>query len=709
MTRIILFSILLVPCNWMAGIANSMSQEDILVALNPDTDDDRSGVIHYPSSFFDMYQPNTALDMVEQVPGFRIDNGGEGRGFGGTSGNVLIDGRRPTAKQDQPSNILDRIPASKVDRIEMIRGAVRDVELQGQVEVVNVILSDDSPASIRWETRVGKSPVFDTVPLNGNISIADTWQAVDYNLGFEVTRFARADEGTESRFNASRKRTDATADNNLRKGIRLISNLNGTTLLMDTDIHFNAKIGYQNADEDFISTSIFPAPTAMTPTALEVENEDELEVELGFDFERQLLSDLAGKFILLYVQGDQNTMDSKQQFMDTGELFRTRLKDTDTFESEAILRSEFVWTGWPGHSPQLSMEAAYNVLENAEIETSDTGKGPIDISVPGANTRVEEIRGDILLHETWANTSLEFDYGLGAEVSRIKQTGDENLARNFFFLKPYSMLSYSPDESRQTRLQIERKVSQLDFDDFVSSTVFEDDDVALGNPNLRPETTWVGQLSYEQRNEELGVYKLTAFHHWITDVQDLLPLSDTNEAAGNIGNGRRWGIMFESSMPLEKLGLNNSRLDFDLYWQDSKVTDPVTGESRKLSSVDGGYFNRRSFGSDVEYEARVDFRQDLDAQEMAWGWDISFNAERTSYNVNELDTRDDRVMFNMYTETTRWFGLKFRLDVRNLIDSIETRNRVIYSGLRGLTPIETEEVTAYTGGRRFILSVNGSF
>ena len=289
-------------------------------------------------------------------------------------------GRRPTVKQDQPSNILDRIPASKVDRIEMIRGAVRDVELQGQVEVVNVILSDDSPASIRWETRVGKSPVFDTVPLNGNISIADTWQSVDYNLGFEVTRFARADEGTESRFNASRKRTDATADNNLRKGIRLISNLNGTTLLMDTDIHFNAKIGYQNADEDFISTSIFPAPAAMTPTALEVENEDELEVELGFDFERQLLSNLAGKFILLYVQDDQNTMDSKQQFMGTGEFFRTRLKDTDTFESEAILRSEFVWTGWPRHSPQLSMEAAYNVLENAEIETSDTGKGPIDIS-----------------------------------------------------------------------------------------------------------------------------------------------------------------------------------------------------------------------------------------------------------------------------------------------------------------------------------------
>ena len=84
------------------------------------------------------------------------------------------------------------------------------------------------------------------------------------------------------------------------------------------------------------------------------------------------------------------------------------------------------------------------------------------------------------------------------------------------------------------------------------------------------------------------------------------------------------------------------------------------------------------------------------------GGDISFNAERTSYNVNELDTRDDRVMFNMYTETTRWFGLKFRLDVRNLIDSTETRNRVIYSGLRGLTPIETEEVTAYYWGKAIL-------
>ena len=35
----------------------------------------------YPAVFFQRYQPNTALDMVRQVPGFQLDDGGRLRGF----------------------------------------------------------------------------------------------------------------------------------------------------------------------------------------------------------------------------------------------------------------------------------------------------------------------------------------------------------------------------------------------------------------------------------------------------------------------------------------------------------------------------------------------------------------------------------------------------------------------------------------------------
>src|SRR5690348_1037935 len=60
------------------------------------------GLSVYPSSFFADARPATAYDMVTRLPGFSL-NTGTGttvRGFAGTAGNVLVDGVRPTAKND---------------------------------------------------------------------------------------------------------------------------------------------------------------------------------------------------------------------------------------------------------------------------------------------------------------------------------------------------------------------------------------------------------------------------------------------------------------------------------------------------------------------------------------------------------------------------------------------------------------------------------
>ena len=110
--------------------------------------DDSSALIDellmdYPASFFGRYQPATALDMVRQVPGFQLDNGGSNRGFIAAIGNVLINDVYPSAKQDSTSALLARIPANQVAGIELIRGKIRSIDLQGHSVVVNMILHGD--------------------------------------------------------------------------------------------------------------------------------------------------------------------------------------------------------------------------------------------------------------------------------------------------------------------------------------------------------------------------------------------------------------------------------------------------------------------------------------------------------------------------------------------------------------------------------------
>jgi outer membrane receptor protein involved in Fe transport len=274
------------------------------------------------------------------------------------------------------------------------------------------------------------------------------------------------------------------------------------------------------------------------------------------------------------------------------------------------------------------------------------------------------------------------------------------------------VLSYTSGQGNQSRIRLAREVSQLDLKDFISATVFEDDDLALGNPNIRPQTTLVTEVSQEQRFGKDKVIKVTGFHHWITDVLDLLPLSASYEAPGNIGDGRRWGVELESTFPLDPLGLPGAKIDFRALWEDSQVTDPVTGLKRRLSGDGGGsgYRTLTTLNTNIGYHLRADFRQDFEAARVAWGWTVADRGQRPLYKVNELDVHSEGAAANVFIETTRWFGIKIRLEAENMLNFQRHRERTIFVGERDLTPVESIIVRDRQHDiSRFALFLNGSF
>src|SRR5258708_668248 len=97
------------------------------------------GISVYPASFFTDARPATAYDMVSRWRGFSLDPGWSERGLAGPAGNVLVDGARPTAKTDDLSSILQRIPAANVERIDVIHGGAPGIDMQGQTVVANVV------------------------------------------------------------------------------------------------------------------------------------------------------------------------------------------------------------------------------------------------------------------------------------------------------------------------------------------------------------------------------------------------------------------------------------------------------------------------------------------------------------------------------------------------------------------------------------------
>jgi hypothetical protein len=639
-----------------------------------------------------------------------VDNGSSDRGFIAAVGNILIDDVYPSAKQDSPSSILARIPANQVMKIELIRGQVRDIDLEGQPVAVNVILDGDFPAVVRWDLyyrRISEGPKKPGV----DVSLSDRWGRFDYNAGVRLEREANGEIGNDRDFDANGVPVEESQVRQESRGIDLTGTLNASALLGRTLARINSRVHYETRNPLQIKL-VAPLLPGDEPSQELVESELTIkQFELGADAVRILNPDLDAKGIFLFSYEELPNTASRRILDAEDDQTSSTVAVTTTDSTALVARLELDWKGWSGHNVQLNMEGAFNSLDGTLIQTVDTGAGPVVVDVPGANTRVEEVRGDFLLKDTWSREKLKLDFGIGAEVSTITQTGDADQERDFFFVKPEVVMTYSFRQLEQTRLRIAREVSQLDFDDFVTANVFEDDDLSLGNPDLRPDTTWVAELSHEWRFRQESVLRLTAFHHWISDVLDLLPITPTFEAPGNIGDGRRWGFELETTVLLDGLGLTGAKLDINVLVQDSMVVDPVTGENRVLSGQSGGnaYRTLANLNKNIGYLVRLDYRQDFSASRVAWGWTVAERDQRPLYRVNELDIRNEGYAINAFVETTRWKRLKVNLLGENLLNFADSRDRTFYTGGRQLTPVDSSRLQERFNGRRITLTVSGSF
>ncbi len=524
--------------------------------------------VSYPAEFFARFHPVTALDMVKEVPGFQLEEDNEDiRGFSETAGNVLINDRRPSAKQDSLSSILSRISAESVAQVELIRSQVRSIDMRGEPLVVNIILKDNNPAIVQWEAELERRFNYGNVAPSGLLSLSDNWREIAFNIGIEGRHEPAGRTGIDRIFNNNGSIIENRFDRREIRNHYLKGNFNTATDFSDTLIQLNSSLQY---DFDYVTLDSRRVPAGST-IALRNDfvrdDEDVLTIEAGLDVERKLPDQITGKFILLYSHSNADLKSVQQINNSLSLLTLERIADSTINASETITRLEFDWQVLVNHLVQLNMERAVNTLDSQLLQTDDTGSGAVIIDVPGANSRVKEDRWDFELKDTWNQGQIELDYGLGIEVSTISQTGDVTAKRDFLFLKPQFNMTYSNDNGYLSRLSFIREVAQLDLNGFVSATVFDENDLALGNPEIRPDRSWKLELVQEKRLGNIGVIKITGFHHWITDVLDLLPINSDFEAPGNIGDGRRWGIIFDSTIPLDYLKLINAKLNFRFLYR----------------------------------------------------------------------------------------------------------------------------------------------
>jgi outer membrane receptor protein involved in Fe transport len=328
--------------------------------------------------------------------------------------------------------------------------------------------------------------------------------------------------------------------------------------------------------------------------------------------------------------------------------------------------------------------------------TLDLGDGPFVIPVPNADVRVEEKRGEAFVsYGAPVATDWGFDSRLAVETSSLSFSGDAQQSVSLTYVKPRVQLTRQLGP-HQFQLRAFRDVSQLDFTDFVSAASLSDDVIDGGNPDLRPQTAWVVELGADFRMPAEAALRARVFHQWLDDVVDLIPQGPSNariDAPGNIGRGTLDGVEASVQVPLDRV-LAGGKFNLAGIWQNSRVTDPVTGEERGISDF-------------VEQKIKADFRQDLPAAKLNWG--VSFTAESasTTHRLRERDRQQKSSALDMFVETSWIHGFTVRLTMLSILDDAELRERSFYTPDRAgsLSSVETGQRHP---GHWWLLSVAGS-
>jgi len=659
----------------------------------------------YDAAYFTRFAPRSALEMLNRLPGFSIQNPNdrrrqnnetEQRGLGQANQNVLLNGKRLTSKSSTIADQLGRIPAANVLRIEILDGTALDTPgLTGPV--ANIVSSQTSSFAGQFEwNAIHRFTTNRWNFLKGNASLSGSNGDLDYTLALVNDGLRLGAKGptlihdgtgelTERRytiyhFNDDKPKLTAELSYDGIPGVLANLSLSYARIYSDThDPDTRELIGGVDQAQD----------RHLRQRGYEYEIAGDVEFGLG-----------PGRLKLIGLESYKRRDNVETAIISFADLSAPTGKRylSDSNKGERIARAEYSWP-MLGSEWQFAGEAAFNRIDNvAALFTLDPSGDFIEVEFPGGTGGVREDRYETILSNIGQlSGKLSYQLTAGAEFSTISQTGADAISRSFVRPKGSASLAWSPKDGWDLSFELARRVGQLDFADFLASASLGDEYQNSANARLVPQQSWEVQVEASHEFGGWGTATLKLFHHRISDIVDIVALPDGTAAKGNIDSARVTGGSVDATIDLDALGLDGARLDLQAKLEHSRVLDPIDGIVRSIGRREKHYFD-------------VAFRHDIPQTDFAWGIHGYSRRNGFYFRVDEEGREYFGPTFvEAYVEHKDLMGLTVRLQLENLASPARRLARTVYDGIRGSDPVFYTEVRNQPFGPKLVLRISGSF
>ncbi|MBT8148217.1 MAG: TonB-dependent receptor [Gammaproteobacteria bacterium] len=704
----------------MLVAATSSAQTGSAVESESPDETAADSTVVYPASYFDQYNPITANDMLERIPGLSVGRGGPGgRGGGGrglgTGGNLLINGQRIAGKGNSAQDQLDRISASEVESIEIIRDTTGALNVRGASEVVNIILTatqSRSSTTVELVNRLNHDDEFET---GGSVA----WSQQVGNFQSLINLSSRPNyenrDNREERLTPDGEVLGTLFETNIRDQDEHSFTANMSYSIGPHRIQLNGLASEgdfpRGIRRDFVD---FVDDVPIDSIQQEQVDNKERNWEVGGDYEYSF--DNGSRLGLLFVANDEVRDFVRERFeADPADqpLTKNLFIDSKRERQEFIVQGNYNFSLTDSQSLRVGLERADTQLDSSLFIGSLFGSEPPSPDFGGLSpvpssfnpgTTVQEIRYEGFAFHNWSlSDKSSLESSIVYETSEITQSGAVRKSRDFQFWRPSFDYRYNFSDNFRFRGTVRREVSQLSFSAFAATTNEEDRDIdaLAGNPELEPETSWnyQGELEYRLPNDA-GVLSSSISYadidNYIGRINATVDPDEPLSATGNVAPAKRWGMFNRASLRLNSLNLPNAIVSATVGLFDSEILNPFTQTKERI----GG----RGFGN-------FSFRHDITNLGLSYGVEYNHSLWGGFYDIDIVTiTRNDRQRsLDLFVQKVMWDDWTFRLESDNTLDASQCRFRQRFDGTTIDGSVALIQDSCSNRYRRLTLTVQTTF
>jgi outer membrane receptor protein involved in Fe transport len=536
-----------------------------------------------------MAESSSASEIMQNIPSVSVDINGAISLRNTSNVTIFINGKPSAMLRRNAAAILEQIPASSIERIEVITNPSAKYRPDGVGGIINIVLKKDAKKGLNAQITVNAGT---ENRYNGNVNLNYGTEKLNlfgnYSVRHSAGTFLFTDErlfkDTESEiikskyFETGNSNIDALS-HTIFAGINYEINdynnfeLSGTYFLQNS-LHkgfaeISAIDSMSNPDYSFINN--------------QTNDEFEGEGEVNFAYEH------------IFKNNEDHTLTFEAAISSFNE------KEDLAFNQTYSLPSSFtdlntILIQKSGNQKELILDYALPIGEDAEFEGGYAGEFVFEDIRYDKNAVASRFLFNQEIHSLYAlyGQSIEdfsFKAGIRAEQTfitpHLKQPTDSLINNNYFKLFPTIHLGYELSDKNQISLSYTKRINRPDGDELNPNPEFSDPrNAEAGNPGLKPEQIHSIEFGYQTAKDKYTLsstfyyrYKYDAFTSIQTNINDTIVLTTIE----NLSSRQSAGIEATLTTKISKNW--NFNLTGDVFYTSIDATN--LGYSKNKTSVSG--------------------------------------------------------------------------------------------------------------------------